>query len=834
MIRKLILLVFISTCFLFSCKKNNITKNNKPDKPEWVSKKYSYNPSKTLLFDLIHTKLEVSFNWSQRQLIGIATITTRPYFTSQDSLVLDAKSFDIQYVKLITKENEVELKYKYNDVKLVIALNKPYQSIDTFTVKIGYVANPERRQLSGSEAITSDKGLYFINHDGTDKEKPRQIWTQGETESSSCWFPTIETTNDRMSQETYITVENNFKTLSNGVLVYSKQNENSTRTDYWKQDKPHAPYLFMIAVGEFAKVEESWKDMEVSYYVEKSYERYAKSIFGNTPEMLEFFSNKLGYVYPWDKYAQVVVRDYVSGAMENTSAAVFMEALQIDDREKLDKNWDFIIAHELFHHWFGDLVTCESWANLPLNESFANYSEYLWEEYKNGEDAADYHLQNEHDEYLGESISKQEPLIRFNYGDKEEMFDSHSYAKGGCILHILRKYVGDEAFFKSLSYYLHQNAYKPVEIHHLRLAFEQITGEDLNWFFNQYFLAPGHVNLAVEHSYEPGKVKLSVLQMQDSAYSPIYKMPVKVDIWVNGQKIQHKIVVEKSFQQFEFAASSKPDLVLFDADHQIVGTSKNNKSIQEFIFQYKNANKYMARFEAITKLSKHAKTDSVVANFMLGATNDTFWYLRELASLSLSNSLIKDSEIVKKRFKEMALNETKPRTKARALYLCSEYKDSTLVDVYKNAMNDSAYSVVSAGLSCYLKLNPKDADIILKKYELLNNKEITSTLAEYYSNKNDSSKLDWFVNKINNNSGTELYYLLADFSKYLKKMPPSIQLAGFKVVEPIARNNFYYWVRYAAFKLLNELKELPNAKEIIENIKKTETNPKLIERYSKM
>lgn len=824
---------FLIFGLFLSCNKSNLNSSKKLSKPEWASKKFVYNPSKTLLFDLIHTKLDVRFNWEKRQLIGLATITAKPYFYPQDTLTLDAKSFEIESVKLKFGEKYINLNYRYSDPKLAIYLNKFFQAADTFTLEIAYTANPEKRATTGSEAITSDKGLYFINHDGADKLKPRQIWTQGETESSSCWFPTIEATNDRMSQETYITVEDNFKTLSNGTLVYSKQNENGKRTDYWKQDKPHTPYLFMIAVGEFAKVEDSWREMEVSYYVENSYARYAKSIFGNTPEMLEFFSNKLGYNYPWDKYSQIVVRDYVSGAMENTSAAVFMEALQIDNREKLDKNWDFIIAHELFHHWFGDLVTCESWANLPLNESFANYSEYLWEEYKNGVDAADYHLQNELDEYLGESLSKQEPLIRYYYGDKEEMFDSHSYSKGGCILHMLRMYVGDEAFFKSLSYYLHQNAYKPVEIHHLRLAFEHVTGEDLNWFFNQYFLSAGHANLAVEQQFEAGKVKLSVIQMQDSVYTPIYKIPVKVDVWVNGIKTQHKIVVEKAFQQFEFSVASKPNLVLFDADQQIVGTIKSDKSVEELKFQYYNAKKYAARFEAITKLMKYVKTDSLVVNVMLDATKDNFWYLRELAALSIS-SLKDKNKLIETRLKEMANEEPKPRTRARVINLCSENRDSTLVDIYKKAMNDSAYSVVSAGLSGYLKLEPKDSKKILSQYESLDNKEITSTLAEYYAEKSDSSKYDWFINKLNKNNGTELYYLLTDFTKYLKKMPTSLQLAGFKVVEPIARNNFYYWVRFSAFKLLNEFKDLPNAKEVIESIKKSETNPKLVERYSKM
>jgi aminopeptidase N len=194
----------------------------------------------------------------------------------------------------------------------------------------------------------------------------------------------------------------------------------------------------------------------------------------------------------------VVVRDFVSGAMENTSASTFMEAVQSTQRELIDKSWDDIIAHELFHQWFGDLVTIESWANLPLNESFANYAQYLWDEYKYGKDEADYQAFREKQQYLYESTRKQEPMIRFEYKKPDDMFDSHSYAKGGRILHMLRRLVGDEAFFESLKEYLHQNAFQNTEIHHLRLAFEKVTGKDLNWFFNQWFLLPGHPELVID------------------------------------------------------------------------------------------------------------------------------------------------------------------------------------------------------------------------------------------------------------------------------------------------------------------------------------------------
>ena len=232
--------------------------------------------------------------------------------------------------------------------------------------------------------------------------------------------------------------------------------------------------------------------------------------------MISHFSELLNYAYPWPKYSQVVVRDYVSGAMENTTASVFMDDLQVDSRYLIDDNWDGIIAHELFHHWFGDLVTSESWSNLTLNEAFATYAEYLWAEHLLGVDEADYLGYEEQQNYLEEAKGKKEDLIRFYYLDKEDMFDSHSYAKGSRILHMLRAHLGDEAFFQTLNEYLTTYANQPVEVHHLRLMAEKVSGQDLNWFFNQWFLDSGHPELEVEKSFNNDTLTISIIQIPGS------------------------------------------------------------------------------------------------------------------------------------------------------------------------------------------------------------------------------------------------------------------------------------------------------------------------------
>lgn len=350
--------------------------------PSWLPPTTPVQPAATILTDLLDTKLDVRFDWAKQQLIGVATLSVRPHFYAQNQLVLDAKGFDLKNVRLLSGTKEKNLNYSYDKRKLTINLDRTYTRAEPYQVRISYVAKPNELAAGGSAAITSDKGLYFINPLGTDKSKPRQIWTQGETEANSCWFPTIDKPNQRMTQEISLTVDANFKTLSNGLLISSKTNTDGTRTDVWKQSLPAAPYLTMLAVGDFAVVSDKWRGKAVDYYVEPKFEGTARAVFGRTPEMLEFFSTKLGVEFPWEKYAQVAIYDFVSGAMENTTAVTHrQEDTQLTHRDLLDRDDDGTIAHELFHHWFGDYVTTESWSNLPLNESFADYAQFLWAEH---------------------------------------------------------------------------------------------------------------------------------------------------------------------------------------------------------------------------------------------------------------------------------------------------------------------------------------------------------------------------------------------------------------------------------------------------------------------
>jgi aminopeptidase N len=321
--------------------------------------------------------------------------------------------------------------------------------------------------------------------------------------------------------------------------------------------------------------------------------------------MMDFFSNRLGVEYPWAKYSQMVGRDYVSGAMENTSATLHSAYLQQNARQLVDGNkYEDYISHELFHQWFGDLVTAESWSNLTVNESMANYSETLWNEYKHGQDAGDEHNYGQMFDYL-ESGGENKQLVRFYYRDKEDMFDRVTYEKGGRILNMLRNFVGDSAFWKSLNLYLNTYKFKSAEAENLRLAFEDVTGKDLTWFWNQWYYASGHPKLDIAYSYDATTKNARVIVKQTQAGNSSFKLPVAIDVYSNGKKNRYKAWVENNIDTFYFAAETRPDLINFDGEKVLLAEKKENKNLENYIYQYKYAKKYVDRREAVDYAIKY-------------------------------------------------------------------------------------------------------------------------------------------------------------------------------------------------------------------------------------
>jgi aminopeptidase N len=793
-----------------------------------------YRGSRTKIVHIIDTKLDLKPDWTKEQLYGKATITFKPYFYNTDSLVLDAKYFEINQVTMLVGKALLPLKYTYDSTQIHINLGKEYTKNDTIKIFISYTARPnEVKGQVASQAITDAKGLYFINADGKDPDKPKQIWTQGETESNSCWFPTYDSPNDRMTQEITITVDTQYVTLSNGLMVSSKKNNDGTRTDVWKQSLPAAPYLTMFAVGNFSIVKDKWRNIDVNYYVEPSYKNYAKAIFGHTPEMIEFFSTRFGFDYPWEKFSQIVCRDYVSGAMENTTAVLHGEYLQRNDRELLDETNEDVISHELSHHWFGDLVTCESWSNIPLNESFATYCEYLWNEHEYGRDYADQKFQHELTAYLASSRSNDPDVIRFYYEDKENMFDGISYAKGGRILHMLRKAVGDDAFFASLKLYLNTNKFSSVEIHNLRLAFEQVTGTDMNWFFNEWWLNHGHPDFDIDYAYDGSNHKeiVKVKQTQDTSENPLYTMPVMVDIYVNGKVEHHKINVTKLHEDFELDVASQPDLVNFDAEKMLLCTKTDNHSTKEWVFMYNNAPLYMDRYEALNHIVKNWDGDSDPSSVKVleAALKDKNANLRSMALKNVSKLIDNISDVSRKDamkgfIKNMAITDPKSLVRVQALIaLNRNFDDTTLYPFYKNiAVTDLSYDVDVEALNLLSDKDQKQAFELAKILQKDSSGALITGIASIYAEHGTEEQNPFFLKMYSKVTGFERYTFIASYGKFLLRCDDATIDAGMKLLEDVARHGSPWWIKLSAIQALSNISDKYQERETSEKDKLSE------------
>lgn len=701
-------------------------------------------------------------------MYGKEWVTIKPHFYPTDTLRLDAKGMDINNVSIVENGKNIPLKYVYQDsLSLAIQLDKVYHNDESYTIYIDYTSKPNQLKEHGSAAINDAKGLYFINPDGKDKDKPIEVWTQGETEASSAWFPTIDKPEQKTTDEISMTVPAKYVTLSNGRLASQKVNADGTRTDTWKMELPHSPYLFMMAVGDFKIYHDKWHDKPVDYYLEPKYAPFAKQIFGNTPEMIDFYSKTLGIDFPWYKYSQIVVRDYVSGAMENTTATLHGEQVQETGRQLIDSYYDtddnqVDIAHELFHQWFGDYVTCESWSNITMNESFADFSEMLWGEHKYGKDMGDAHSYKALQEYLGTPGAENHNLVRYHYLDKEDVFDVVSYQKGGRILNMLRNYLGDAAFFKGLNIYLKTNAFSTGEPQKLRIAMEQASGLDLNWYFNQWYYGAGNPNLTINYKWDAG-TKTETVYLQQTQVGQTFILPFAVDIYEGGKKVRYKEWMRDKTDSLTFTSDSKPDLVNVDGDKVLLAKKTDNKSLDEFVFQYFNAPLYLDRYEAITAAAKD-QTNKGAQKVIIAALKDKFYELqiKAIKALNMDNDAIHNAALPV--LASLAQTDVNTLVRAAAITKLGKLKASGNMDIFKESLSSQSYAVQGAALTAIDELDPAQAMKLAKGFEADNMDALTVAITHIYTTNGADAEWPFVYNGFMKSNPQDQFNMINEFA----------------------------------------------------------------------
>jgi len=753
-------------------------------------------PSKEI--DILHTELNVSFDWQKHLCFGKEKIRFTAYHYPTDSFILDAKNFIFKNIQLYKNGKEFAFRKRNDETQLKIYLHKPITNQDTLEISFNYTAQPDKNISKGSAAIKDDKGLYFINTDKKEPFKPTQLWTQGETESNSNWFATIDKPHEKMTFDINITVADSLTTLSNGIMTHQEKKAD-TRTDYWQVSKPMSAYLVMMAIGKFEKTtDEKYKGKEVSYYLENAYHRYAKRIFKHTPEMIEFFSEKVGYDYPWGKYAQVVVRDFVSGAMENTSATLHGAFVQKDNRELVDKQNDGIVAHELFHHWFGDLVTCASWSHLTLNEGFATFGEQLWFGHKYGETAELLKKYKSMQSYLRFSKRNDKAIIRFFYNDKEELFNPITYQKGARVLNLLRYTVGEKTFFTGIKNYLKSHEYGTAQIENLRFEMEKVSGRDLRSFFQQWFHSGGHPIIQVRKNIEKGE--LEIIQEQTKK---VFEFPFQY-------RVENKIVtieIKKRKTKIKLSPTQINTPLYLDPNCLFIGEIKNelydDKSVTAY---YRGALNLIEKMRILDALSPKKDQSIEEEQLLLLALNDKLAEVSYQAMKKIDWENKQNISKAKEDLKRIANFSTHSNQKSQAIYVLGGLTDPLLEKDFLGWSQATSYQVAAAGLYGLKKINPTKAlEQSLPSADTAKSALFTEICNLYATNADSNNQ--YFSNQLMRRFGSERNYLISSYLTWASRYGSEKQNLFWSEIMDRAQQDDNKWTRYYAMKSLHRLAE---------------------------
>ena len=667
--KKIFFIFFILICFLSILAAQEIDVYKRPLK---------YERSRD--YDAKHYRLELTFDLEEKVFWGENKITLSPLKNDFKKCILDAEEL---IVTSVTYEKNVHLRFDQTDKNLIVHFPETYNYGDEVTFTVQYHAKDPKR------------GLFF---DDEKPSNPLMVSTISWPVYAHHWFPCYDFPHDKVSSELIITVTNNNKVLSNGRLVsITEDKEKGTKTYHWFQKLPHSTYLFMLAIGPFEVIQDSLGSLPVNYWVYKKDVENAKWIFEKTPYMIDFFTKIFGYEYPWAKYDQATTPRQGGGA-ENTSATALGESVIHDRRAEQDFSWERIIAHEIAHMWWGDLVTLRTWSQTWLNESFATYSDYLYSHFDLGEDEGALALLGKKNQYLREAHTRYiRPIVFNRYDRPQQNFDSHTYPKGAAVLHMLRFVMGDDLFFKTLSHFLHKHAFQAVDTHDFMIAIKDVSGQNLDWFFEQFIFKPGHLvfNIGYTWNEKDNKLRLKIIQTQDTSKGiPVYKIPVVFGITTPKEKISKKIWIKEKEQVFDFNVKEKPLLVRFDEGNYLLKEWEFNKNFDELLYQLKNDD-VIGRMWAASELAGSNASDQVIYGLIDRAQNDDFWAVRRNAVEAIG-SFQRGEDL--NLFKEICKDKNS-KVRTAALKILGEFRNSKLIPFFKDLFRrDDSYLVQAEAL----------------------------------------------------------------------------------------------------------------------------------------
>lgn len=586
-----------------------------------------------------HIALDLDLDIPNQRYSGTCSIQLNPVRDGVESLTLDAVNLNIQSVEI----EGISQSFDYDGEYLIVRLSSPTAAGKPFKLAIAYsVDHPQR-------------GIYFIAPTSHYPNRPTQVWTQGEDEDSRFWFPCFDYPGQLATSEIRVRVPKPLIAISNGELI-DTQADGDFKIFHWMQKEVHPTYLMALAVGDFAELRDEWRGKPITYYVEKGREDDARRTMGKTPDMVEFFSDWFGYAYPFPKYAQVCVDDFIFGGMENTSTTLLTDRCLIDERAALDnRSAESLVAHELAHQWFGDLVVIKHWSHAWIKEGMASYSEVLWTDHEYGADEAAYYLLNEARSYLDEDSSRyRRPIVTHVYREAIELYDRHLYEKGACVYHMIRSELGDDLFRRAIHTFVNDNAHKTVETIDLLRAVEKATGRNLQFLFDQYVFRGGHPDYTVSYSWDSDSnlAKVTVKQTQINSQETglnqgafDLKIPIGFG-YVKDGELHHlqtfTVRVHDAEQSFYFPLTQKPDFVSFDVKNSILKTVQLEYPLAELKAQLSHDPDPVSRIYAAEAIAKKGGLEPIQA-LTQALTHDPFWGVRaevakQLATIKLDQA----------------------------------------------------------------------------------------------------------------------------------------------------------------------------------------------------
>lgn len=646
--------------------------------------------------DILHYRIEVDFDLKRKMVNGNTAITCTPLRSSVDSVVLHAVNMQVQKVTL---RGGRELRFGNSDSTLTVYFDRPYTFSDTVTFSVVYSCIPS-------------KGLYFKEPDSTNPLRRQQIWTQGEDMDNRHWFPAWDFPNDWATSEVIATVQDTWTLLSNGKLVSVKHDKaRKTKTFHWRQSKPHVAYLVMLAAGEYTIVSEKNTTIPIDYYLYPDRVEDGKRSLAATPAAMRFFEKKIGFPYPWEKYAQIYIEDFMWGGMENTGAVTLNTSYLIDGNGLLDFTADDVVAHELAHQWFGDIVTCRDWSELWLNEGFANYYEALFKKHAKGTDEFQHDMMSQQASIIGvERAQGRQPIVS---GGSPA---GNLYSKGAWVLYMLNSLLGDEDFDRAILHYLRKNAFSSVSTFDLMKAIEEATGQNLDWFFRQWVFSAGHPHFSVswtwDESAKVATVTIRQIQTRDSL-TGVFVVPVDIEFTTSSGKTLQRVRLARTEESVTVALPAKPLMVTFDKGLKVLKSITFPKSTDEYVYQLRHAEDVSERIAAAKSLKDSVKNPAVFAALRTAALQDAFYAVRREAAMSLASEA---SQEMKAAMFDL-YKDPSPSVRAVAVAGLGKLSGRDVAAFLEHVCkSDSSYLVRSSSLSSLAELDSVNANDIAMMY----------------------------------------------------------------------------------------------------------------------